>query len=437
MIELNTGFENQTLLIIAFGLVGFLITLRNPIWGIILIISLDNMVDILPQVELFSSILVIIGIITFISILLRQIKTRERFTPIGLLGTICFVWFLCSIIIGQYAFNIPVTRNWIFTYIQLILLVWMVMQCIRSKQDVELLMKGLLFFFLINAVVGLSSLYLLLDTSAISYTRISGLTQNANVFAYICVIGLIFCLYYLKESKGILKLSLYLAALLFLVGNLYSGSRGGIVLLTFSIAYLILRQKLIGRRIFLVILIIGIVIFSLEFLPEGILQRYTSIIGLLVNPDDTWELRLLLWQKAISLWENSPIFGIGNDGFVYQSAAYQLSELHRPFAAVIHNTYVSILTENGLFGFLPFLIIIVISLKDLFSIPKAINSAEDNQLITVWQIILLILLITALKGNIQGKKLLWLAFGMSMAIGDIFKKIKFERDKIEKEKVAS
>lgn len=398
----------QTLAVLVCSVIGLLLILKQPVWGIILIVGLDSMVDLLPNIPLLSSVLPLVGVITLGAFLLIQFKYREPFKQVGNFTASLFYIFFFSIFIAQYAFNVPNRRNWVLTYLQLFILAWLIVQVIKSKQDLNLLMIGVFGFSLISALFAFLDIIINMRSNT-QYVRMSGLAGNANAFAFNGSVGLVLCVYYFNKTKGFTRFLLYVAITLFFTTILFSGSRGGLVFLIVSLAYLFYKLGLIKPRLFFTILPLIILFYLVwQAIPKPLEQRLVQTPDAILYGEDTWGFRLRLWESGFRLWLKSPIFGVGMDGFVARNPMGT--------KAVMHNMFMNILTQNGLFGFIPFVLILILTFKNLVLMEKsAAVTDEIHAMAIVWQTIFLIMILAGIKGNIEANKFTWVVIGLGIS----------------------
>ena len=93
-------------------------------------------------------------------------------------------------------------------------------------------------------------------------------------------------------------------------------------------------------------LIITVVVFAYTLLANEVLMERILSIGSEVSEGGSG--RYLLWENAIDMWGNSPLFGSGLSAylFTYREAA--------------HNTYIQVLTELGLVGAMLYVTVLLI-----------------------------------------------------------------------------
>ncbi len=103
-----------------------------------------------------------------------------------------------------------------------------------------------------------------------------------------------------------------------------------------------------ARRRFLLIPLICVVIFWQTLLPQKVKDRINMTTNQYGELDVSSEMRIIIWEQSLNLFKDSPVLGIGLKTFKYMGFAL----------GDTHNIYVKFLVEQGIIGFLLFLILI-------------------------------------------------------------------------------
>ena len=136
-----------------------------------------------------------------------------------------------------------------------------------------------------------------------------------------------------------------------------------------------------SRQAFLAILLYGVYIFmtSKRKIYFSVVLLLTFSLGIGFVPDSYWDRmktiqnyeedasatgRFEIWTQAVELWKENPFFGIGPGNFKKISPEYLGRE------RVTHNTYIQILSEQGLFGFIIFYLIMSLTIISLGRLVK-------------------------------------------------------------------
>jgi O-antigen ligase len=222
--------------------------------------------------------------------------------------------------------------------------------------------------------------------------------------------------YFLRNSESRSIRFLAVASFIFSgIMLLISGSRGAFLFFIPIALYQIIYDQKRGRLIGGVIILI-VAIIAMNFLPAEYLDRMVQIPTALENTNDTIRLRLNVWDVAIRLWSQNPIFGIG-PGMFYYYTNQDFGLLGRSGLAT-HNMYITFLTENGIIGLAVYLCVVLISITLFFKTILVVKRFNPSwvALVVAWQSAFFIQLLNGTKANSGHDKIQWLCLGVSLVL---------------------
>lgn len=152
------------------------------------------------------------------------------------------------------------------------------------------------------------------------------------------------------------------ALLSFVVAILYTASRGSFLSLGLAITLIIIYYTRDSKNSFWTKLIgLGILVVAVYLMTDSVSSSFEDQIARMtsLNDDDSDNGRFELWGEAFRVWEEYPIFGSGLGGM------YRINHY------ATHNTYLELLSECGLIGFLLFMSFLIRILKILYRTDKA------------------------------------------------------------------
>ena len=192
-------------------------------------------------------------------------------------------------------------------------------------------------------------------------SRAYGTFDDPNDLSLILVVGVpLFLIQVFMTGNPVQKIVGIVGTGLALYGTWCTNSRGGIMAILGMLgAFVFVRMK--GIKRYLVGGIGGAIIMVLA--PGRFSSGATSGLD-----------RSILWGDGILMFKRSPIFGVGFGAFADNASRPQ----------VAHNSYVHVLAELGLVGYLPFFLLIyltVIQIRRLMEI-KHLISKNDHLLLT-------------------------------------------------------
>lgn len=254
--------------------------------------------------------------------------------------------------------------------------------CYNQLETREQLYRFLLLALLVALVVSLYGIYQFavgveVDASWVDEeahpllrTRVFSFFGNPNVLAEYLLLFIPFGLALAWTAGDLLKKMLFLGITGAMVLTLLlTFSRGGWVGLAVAVFVFLLLQD---RKALLALFFLGLVsaLAGTAFLPEVFLQRILTI----GSPFDTSNIyRILVWRESLLIISDYWTTGVGLGHQVFQEIYpyYMLTRDKTPFHA--HNTYLQLLLEIGLAGFLVFFWFMVSTakkgLKTLFRAP--------------------------------------------------------------------
>lgn len=200
-----------------------------------------------------------------------------------------------------------------------------------------------------------------------------GTAKNPNAFAshYLFVIP-ISCSIFLLSRGVLVKILLGACILLFGVVLLFTVSRGAILAVGASGIFICLlfiaRGKLsVASFILAIAAVAGAVEISSIMFPDHDLKLLLSLDNENIIEDKTTatEIRKEVYAANVSLFTDNPVFGVG-----YDNSRDLISKYGSNHDITPHNNIIGISSEQGLFGLIPFLIVIAmtlwVSLKAIF-----------------------------------------------------------------------
>lgn len=206
---------------------------------------------------------------------------------------------------------------------------------------------------------------------------LKGLQQNILSFLMLCFVPL--SLTYVKDRFG--SLAFWITGISFSLLAFLSGSRTGSILVTIGFLVMTIyysRTNLFGW--FIAAMIISFIALN-QIGFDGIIKRLNSRTyellysdGKFIEEDFSYLTRVAILKKGLKLFSLNPYTGIGINSFSsvkakidYNFKGAELIAHNDDFfqTASPHNSYLGILSETGLFGFLPFILLILMPLVKL------------------------------------------------------------------------
>ena len=212
-----------------------------------------------------------------------------------------------------------------------------------------------------------------------SRNRLTGPYDNPNAYSQVMVVIFALALERLwHEKRSLLRLFAGWSAIVSSLTIVFTYSRGGILTLVAAVGILFLQNR---PRIFPVLLTMVIGLALLQFLPADYTQHISTLQDIIptqnnnqVN-DPSFRGRLSENIAAWRMFLNDPFFGVGLGNFEvqYQDYSRQIGLDSRRVTRTPASLYLEVLSEQGLIGMVPFVLLIytiftgLISAKSQFS----------------------------------------------------------------------
>ena len=387
------------------------VILINPYMGLAFTVASQSIADILPVIPGFTSLVPLIGLITVLGFIFKagreHIKGAFRFYLPHILGLLFIFWFFIT---NPSAAWMGTGRNWLFTYLQLWVLMWLASFLLDTPKKQQIFM----WIFTITAIITAIAIFNRggfleeIDPTL----RAAGFTQGANTAARYFVAAFVF-LYYLRTTmKGTFwNIATIVGMIIMFLAVYYTVSRTGMVLLAVAVILLFLLTPRMKNR-FQIIVIAVIAFTILLIFSSSILQVIGQIVPVVSEGTDTMGLRYALWEAGWEMWKDHPIIGVGVGMFPSNLKFYPNPRYYHYFQTglVAHNIYVAILTETGVIGFIIFTGFL---LSVVYLLVKNRNKLDEKwkPIANVWLVVIVVLLIGGLTKTDQAEKILWLTMG--------------------------
>jgi O-antigen ligase len=326
-----------------------------------------------------------IGVLLAIGLLARIAAGRERGAslasahPVVTAGLVMFLgWTMLGLLWAESGSAIATA---VFRYALNFVLLFVIYSAVRTRRDFLLLAALFVLGSAIAAAYGL--IYPPSPGLYDALSRSGGTLGDPNELAAVLVVGLLLsaALAAVRSVPGPIRVGAIVSGVLCMAGIALSLSRGG--LLALGVA-LVLGVFVAGRwRVHMaalaVIVAIGTVGYFASYASPQALQHITTNNGGSGRSD--------IWTVAWRVFEANPVRGVGAGNFPVVSVHYLLSPgvitasryiVDQPL--VTHNTYLSLLAEQGVVGAALFIGILGFALRCYQLAWRASRQSEDRDL---------------------------------------------------------
>jgi len=294
-----------------------------------------------------------------------------------------------------------------FSYLQLFTMVWLIWELAPGVQEQMHLMRAYVFGTFVS---GMDTFYLFLSHQKSVYQRYAGAKLDANDLGLIMALSIPMSYYLLIQNQGrmvwVYRVHLILAGTTILL----TASRGATLATVVALAIVPLTQARLGGRqrvalVLTVILLIGGVLF---FVPETSWERLATVPT--EFEQGTFTGRTIIWKAGWEIFRAHPFVGIGANAFrviVSRELAEPIRMGEADPAPPAHNTFLSVLVEQGVLGFAVFcgmLGAMAVSLRGMPPFPQRL-----------WIVSLAVWVVGVSSLTWEMRKPTWFFFGLLMA----------------------
>jgi O-antigen ligase len=351
---------------------------------------------ILPGVITISHLLGFVAFPVAVLAILERGRLRSPSLPLVLMG-LFVVWGSLS---SFWTVDAESSTILITSWAQNLGMVWLIWELADHRERQFVLMRAYVFGTLVSAGDTLFSYF---RGQAAYYQRYAGSGFDPNDLGLLLALSLpISCflttiqthtravwIYRLQQVVAILAIGL-------------TSSRAALVATIVALFYLPLASVKMTCRQKFVLLLTGVIVIgsALAFLPETTWKRWGGTGRELEQ--GTWDERLVVWSVGLQVFQEHPVQGIGAGGF---RAGTQ--KILPPIGFVAHNTFLSVLVEEGLVGFALFLLLLLSLAFPALRLP----GVERN----LWLVVLAVWAVGVSTLTWENRKPTWFLFGLLAA----------------------
>jgi O-antigen ligase len=242
----------------------------------------------------------------------------------------------------------------ISTYVQLLVMVWLIWElAARSEQQIQLMQAYVLGTF----VSGGDTIYQFLTHQQSVYQRYAGTNLNPNDLGLMMALSIPVSYYLLLKSRGkmvwLYRLQIAIAGTTVIL----TASRGATLatLVALAIVPLTFGSLSESQKVAAVLTLVLLISAVLLFAPQTSWERLATVPAEFAR--GTLNKRTQIWSAGWEIFREHPLLGIGTNAFrvivsrvlVEPIGAEELSP-----APPAHNTFLSVLVEQGVVGFVLF-----------------------------------------------------------------------------------
>jgi len=331
--------------------------------------------DLIPAVAAVPFVKIALGI-TLLSVLLHWSRYQHLFLQLPhVKALLCFLMAMAASV--PFSFWPGASFQTTVDFLKVVLLYFLIINLLTSPRELSQFLWAMLICACILAVSAVRRYFA--GEFEMAGLRIVGLVggsfgdPNDLALSFVMLIPLAYFMSGASQSS-IGKLALWSILLALTLGVIAAQSRGGFLGLGL-VLLLIVKQS--HHRLAASVLL-GVLLIVVVFLaPDGSFGRISSIAD--YEEDESAVGRLIAWKAGLRMFADNPAFGVGAGVFeVAYGQAYRPEGVRGKWIAP-HSSYVQVLAETGLLGFICFLSIIVISIKHLWLARQSTAHGQHDQ----------------------------------------------------------
>ncbi|MBW1782872.1 MAG: O-antigen ligase family protein [Deltaproteobacteria bacterium] len=257
---------------------------------------------------------------------------------------------------------------------KIFILLFLISNLVNTEKRVKTLVNTIIlsgFVMAVAAIIGKAS----------QAGRIQvGSTYDPNDLAMVMVIALPIALIEIVQSRSrSWKVFCLVSSILFLATIIATQSRGGLLgLLVIAVMFFFMRGMPIPKGKILILLALLATLFYVNLSPQY-KERIQTIFEQRFSDMQAGSGRILIWRRALVIARDNPFLGVGPDCFMSAYGDYiEKGKFPEPLYEegdwsgwqTAHNSYLLVLTELGIFGFVIYLAIVMGSFRNLNRLAK-------------------------------------------------------------------
>lgn len=395
LVKLHIGYREMVEIAVYAFL--FAIFVFRPVMLIILLLSMDLfLVEFLhfslniPVINISASKIIgaVLIVATLVDLAVKRRKANWGERRIGyLLILFLFVYILSSIT----AVDRILALTFLFRFVQCLIFYFVLINLVTDTRKFVILTSFFIGFVTINAF------FAIMQAVRHHQLRVIGYLLNPNLLALNSLAALTFCLCLITVVKRRwVKNALIFAIFLFVVTVILTQSRAPIfgMGILFIVLFIFYRKKS-----FLITLLIVTILALSYLIPMGYTQRVSSYVEKMRAGEIFETSRQNLIKAGWQMFLDHPILGVGPGNFYYLYGAKYGPEVVQDYRKrASHNSYMTYLSENGILGFLLFIMILIAIFYDLIKNRKTIVASRDVVLLRISDALILNIFLICIVG---------------------------------------
>jgi O-antigen ligase len=283
----------------------------------------------------------------------------RRWHPFHVAALLFIIWVSAGQLLFHGGERLPF-KYW--TYVQLMLVLLIIWELAPSRERVLALMMA----YVLGCYVSALDTILVFRREAAVLRRFSAGGGDANDLAMTLALALPMAWYLgMTYHRPIVRWICrgYIPIALFALG--LTGSRGGMIVTMIALLIVPLSvTHLSPGKLASAVVLLGLAgVLAVAYIPENIVQRLASTSSEVEG--GSLGGRFKLWKAGMHAFAHKPVWGYGASGFK-AAITPELGDL----AQVAHNSFISVLVEEGMVGLLLYLLMLFAVFRAVLKLPR-------------------------------------------------------------------
>lgn len=378
------------------------------LWLLVFVVPWENGV----VIHGFGTISRVVGILAF-GVALLAVLESGTLRSLSVQHIIMFLFFFWASLTYFWSFDPSATAVSIYTFVQICVMVWLIWEFAQTRREQICLLYAYTAGALVSAVSALIGFF---RNTGLNNGRYTGMGFNPGDLAFILALAIPISLYLaVQERRKILVWLAGLTTVLSFCAIVLTASRGSMIACIPTILVLpFLFPNLRWGANFVILIFLALAgVGAWLFMPTSSWSRL-STIGSEIS-SGTLNERTMIWQIGWQIFGKAPFQGVGSEAFAGTAehslglASDSRSDMGVSASRLAaHNTFFSILLEEGAIGFSLFFALLLALMLSAWRLPVI-----DR---TFWLCILATWGIGALDLTWEDRKPTWLIFAVFIAV---------------------